>query len=384
MDGVVVIPISGGSLAHHSEVDGRAPHPNPLPKGEGTGLKPLPKGEGTCLNPLPKGEGTLLGGFWVGPENRLVPGGIEAILERRSHGSGPVVFFGPCGSGKTHLALGSVSAYRTRYRQRSAAYATAVDFAREMADAIDTQTMDEFRQRYRRPSLLAIDDVDRLAGKEASERELASTLDSVLEARGQVLLTSSVAPGQLTGFLPQLQSRLMGGLTIPLALPGPETRVAIVRRLAEVRGIKLGAKEAETLALGLRSSVPRSVGGLGHAPGREPDGGRDYPGTHSRVSRRTTQRRQAVAPQHRHGRLTAFLPAAGGPAKSLPPPGRSRCPRRGNVPGPDPERYEPPTDRLLLQRPRPYHSVARLLEDQTAPWNRRSDPRRGNAAPGPT
>jgi chromosomal replication initiator protein len=131
-----------------------------------------------------------------------------------------------------------------------------------MADAIDTQAVDEFRQRYRRPSLLAIDDVDRLAGKDAAQRELASTLDTILEAGGQVLLTTSVAPGQLPGFLPQLQSRLIGGLTIPLALPGPLARVAIVRRLTELRGIDLGQREAETLALGLPLSVPRLSGAL--------------------------------------------------------------------------------------------------------------------------
>jgi chromosomal replication initiator protein len=273
VDGVVVIPISGAGLDPYSGGGGIAPHPNPLPKGEGTQLRHFPKGEGTQLRhfpkgegtelrPLPKGEGILLGGFWVGLENRLVAGGVEAILERRSQGSGPVVFFGPCGSGKTHLALGCVSAYRARYRQRSTAYATAVDFARELADAIDTHAVDDFRRRYRRPSLLAIDDVDRLAGKAASERELASTLDAVLEAGGQMLLTSSVAPGELTGFLPQLQSRLISGLTIPLALPGPLARVAIVRRLAELRGLELGKREAETLALGLRWSVPRLSGAL--------------------------------------------------------------------------------------------------------------------------
>jgi chromosomal replication initiator protein len=104
---------------------------------------------------------------------------VEAILEARDHGPGPVLFVGPCGSGKTHLATGLVAAYRARFRRRPAVYVPAVDFSREMADAIDTQAMDDFRQRYRQASLLAIDDVDRLAGKEAAQRELASTLDAV-------------------------------------------------------------------------------------------------------------------------------------------------------------------------------------------------------------
>ena len=204
----------------------------------------------------------LWDGFLVGPENRLVPVAVEAILDARDHGPGPILFFGPCGSGKTHLAAGLVAAYRARFRRRPAVYIPAVDFSRELADAIETQTTDDFRHRYRRASLLAIDDVDRLTGKEAAQRELASTLDAAAEAGGHVVLTSSVPPGQLAGFLPQLQTRLIEGLTVPLALPGPETRLAIVRRLAEQRGLQLGEREAKALAMGLGASVRRLAGAL--------------------------------------------------------------------------------------------------------------------------
>ena len=211
--------------------------------------------------------------FLVGPENRLVPVAIDAILEPRDPGPGPIVFYGPCGSGKTHLAAGLVAAYRARFRRRPAVYIPAVDFGRELADAIDTQTTDDFRHRYRRASLLAIDDVDRLAGKEAAQRELASTLDAAAEAGGHVILTSLAPPGQLAGFLPQLQTRLTGGLTVPLALPGRETRLAIIRRLAEQRGLGLGEREAEALAMGLRASVRRLGGALATLQATCPPGG---------------------------------------------------------------------------------------------------------------
>jgi chromosomal replication initiator protein len=173
-----------------------------------------------------------------------------------------VLFFGPSGTGKTHLAAGLVSAYRARFRRRPAVYIPAVDFSRELADAIETQATDDFRQRYRQAWLLAIDDVERLAGKEAAQRELASTLDAVAEAGRQVVLTSSLAPAQLAGFLPQLQTRLIEGLTVPLALPGPETRLAIVKCLAERRGSRLGECEARAFAMGLKASVRRLAGAL--------------------------------------------------------------------------------------------------------------------------
>ena len=196
----------------------------------------------------------------MGAENRLVPVAIEAILKARNPGYGPVVLYGPSGTGKSHLAMGLVGVYRTRWRQRPAVYVPAVDFGRELADAIETQSMDEFQERYRRASLLAIDDVDRLAGREASQRELTYTLDAVLEAPAAKWCLPARWPRATDRLPSEPAARMMGGLTVPLAVPGAETRLAILKRLAEERRIELGEREAKTLAVGLEWPVPRLAG----------------------------------------------------------------------------------------------------------------------------
>ncbi len=209
----------------------------------------------SCRDAGPKRDSSA-SEFWVGPENRLVEVAVCAVLGDQPNGYNPLVFCGPTGYGKTHLLVGLVNLFKGRLRDRTALYIPAIDFARRLADAIETQATEEFRQQYRRLALLAVDDVDHLVTKQATQRELTYTLDAVIDGGGQVILASSVAPERLTGFLPNLQSRMTGGLTVPLALPGPETRLAIVRRLAEVRGMALREADAQSLAYGLKVPVP--------------------------------------------------------------------------------------------------------------------------------
>ena len=69
-------------------------------------------------------------------------------------------------------------------------YTTAVDFARELADAIETQAVVDLRARYRTANLLVFEDAGRLADKPAAQIELIHTLDAVLRDGGQVVVTA--------------------------------------------------------------------------------------------------------------------------------------------------------------------------------------------------
>jgi len=149
------------------------------------------------------------------------------------------------------LAAGLVGTWRQRLGQRGAVYVPAVDFAREWTDAIEAQATEEFHSRYRRAQLVAIDDVDVLTSKPAVQQELLHTLDALAAVGGRLVLTCTLAPGQVAGLLPALQSRLVGGLVVPLAQPSRETRLAVVARFAQLRGIDLAEESAALLADGL-------------------------------------------------------------------------------------------------------------------------------------
>ena len=204
----------------------------------------------------------MLGEFVVGPENRLVEVAVRSVLDDTNHAYNPLVLYGPSGTGKSHLALGLAAAWKARFRRRPVVHTMAIDFARELADAIQTRTVDDFGIRYRRASLLVVEDLGDLAGKQAAQRELRFTLDALVGAGGRVILTATAAAGQLVGIAPGLQSRLVAGLAVPLAPPGPDARLVILQRLARLRGMELSESVARLLADGLSVTVPELLGVL--------------------------------------------------------------------------------------------------------------------------
>jgi len=203
--------------------------------------------------------------FLAGPENRLVKVVVRSVLEERPNGYNPIVLYGPSGTGKSHLAMGVAAEWKARYRRRVECI-SAVDFARELAEAIETQALEEFRAKYRQAGLLVFEDIGRLihrtSEKLSAQDEFVHTLDDLIDRGSWVIVTSMVAPYAMSGMLPALQSRLTAGLTLPLALPEPDTRLAIVNRLAELRKIDLPVPAARILAEGFSRTVPELMGAI--------------------------------------------------------------------------------------------------------------------------
>lgn len=206
--------------------------------------------------------GAVLPEFIIGPENRLVGTAVESVLEQTVLSYSPLVLYGPSGCGKSHLATGLVAAWTATSRRRTALCLTALDFARELHDALETQTLDDFRERWRRTSLFVVEDVGLLVEKPAAQRELVLTLDACEEEGQLVVVTASAAPAQLPGLIPALTSRLSAGLLVPLARPGRDARLEIVRRLAELRSLRWQEALMEVFAEGLEGTVPELFGAL--------------------------------------------------------------------------------------------------------------------------
>ena len=204
--------------------------------------------------------------FLAGPENHLVEIAVRSVVEEPTGGYNPLVFYGPSGTGKSHLAHGLAAAWKARDRRQRVVCTTAVDFARELADAIETQAVDEFRTKHRGAAFLVIEDLGMLAtrkaGKLNAQEELIHTLDTLVAENRWVVVTASVPPAALPGIVPALQSRLTAGLLIPLSPPGIEARLAILEQLAAIREIPLPEAVARVLAEGLVATAPELAGSL--------------------------------------------------------------------------------------------------------------------------
>ena len=200
--------------------------------------------------------------FTAGPENPLIASTVDAILGQTAANFNPLVFCGPSGNGKSHLALGILGAWKTRRPDESTLSITAADFAREFHEATETKTVAEFRTPFRDVSLLVMEDLHNLANKSAAQQELLLTIDALLAHGSQVLLTSRTIPDDLTGFSPRLKARLVGGLVLSLATPGVEARTVIIRGLAKLRMMQLSEDVVTCLAEGLVAPVPIILGVL--------------------------------------------------------------------------------------------------------------------------
>ncbi len=197
---------------------------------------------------------------------------VESVLADGDAPYNPLLFVGPSGTGKSHLASGLLGAWKSRFRRRPAVRVTATDFARQLAEAIQTKTTEDFARRYRRLSLLVFEDLQHLAEKGAAQRELRFTLDALAGAGARLVFTCAALPSELPGIDAGLKSRLEEGLTVPLAPPGRETRAVIVRRLAESLGLQVPDEAAQVLTHGLRVTVPELSGALKQLSGADRTG----------------------------------------------------------------------------------------------------------------
>ncbi len=200
--------------------------------------------------------------FVAGPENHLVDVAVRAVLQEPPGAYSPLVLYGPSGSGKTHLSGGLFRAWKGLHPRCPGLLATASDFVREYREAVETKTEEEFHGPYARAQLLVLEDLDELSGRPSAQQAFAVLLDRLVAREAWIIVTSRSAPARMSGLGEGLQARLTSGLAIHLALPSVETRLAILDRVARLRGLEVDDRVLEALAEGLTLPVPELVGTL--------------------------------------------------------------------------------------------------------------------------
>jgi chromosomal replication initiator protein len=195
-----------------------------------------------------------LSAFLTGPGNEVPLRVARQVIEQPGMWN-PLVFWGGSGNGKTHLLHGIAHDFRRRYPGRRVVYASSERFVRQYSLTARRRQAIRFRELYRQADLLVLDDVQELAGKPGSERELVFTLDHLTAAGRQVVLSSSASPKRIGNIEPTLGGRLLGGLTIELPSPDRTTRRSIIHARCASSGLCVPEPVVELLLAGFGQST---------------------------------------------------------------------------------------------------------------------------------
>lgn len=200
--------------------------------------------------------------FVVGPSNELAFAAASRLADETQVPSGPLFIHGGVGLGKTHLLQGICARFLQRRPEARVRYTTSEQFTNEFLAAIRGNSLDAFRRRIRQLDLLAVDDVHFIANKQATQQEFLHTFDALELAGARVALASDSHPKLIAQFSDALTSRCLRGLVVEIQTPDTETRLRIVRALAQRRGLSLMETVAATLARRCEGSIRELEGAL--------------------------------------------------------------------------------------------------------------------------
>ena len=203
------------------------------------------------------------GNFVVGPSNQLAHAAAIAASGGGGPRHNPLFLCGGTGLGKTHLVHAVAHRFRSERPSSRILYVSAEKFVNEFVQALQEGRMNEFRARYReRCDLLLVDDIQFLASKTQTQEEFFHAFNALHQADKQIIVTSDKYPQQLEKMEERLVSRFSWGLVADIQGPELETRVAILRKKAQLEEIELADEVVLFLAQTIRSNVRELEGTL--------------------------------------------------------------------------------------------------------------------------
>ncbi len=198
--------------------------------------------------------------FIVGSSNKFAHAAAMAVSNQRTNLYNPLFIYGGSGLGKTHLLCAICKEIQKNNPRSHILYTKGETMMNELILAIGNGTTPEFHAKYRQIDVLLVDDIQFISGKQSLQEEFFHTFEALHSAGKQIVLTSDRPPKEIATLEERLRSRFEMGLLADIQPPDLETRIAIIRRKAQMLDLPLQDDVADYIANQLRSNIRQLEG----------------------------------------------------------------------------------------------------------------------------
>lgn len=200
--------------------------------------------------------------FIIGDSNRHAHATCVAISESPSSSYNPLFIYGGAGLGKTHLMQAVAHQILKNNPSSKVLYVPSEVFTNEVIESIKKNKNEEFREKYRNLDVLLIDDIQFIIGKDSTQTEFFNTFNVLYNANKQIIISSDKPPKEMETLEDRIRSRLEWGVPVDIHSPDYETRMAILRKKAEIDRIDVPDEVLQYISNNIVSNIRELEGAL--------------------------------------------------------------------------------------------------------------------------
>jgi chromosomal replication initiator protein len=200
--------------------------------------------------------------FVVGPHNSIAYGAACAVVEKPGIMYNPLYICSSAGLGKTHLLHAIGNGIKMQDKKSVVLYQAADRFVHEFVHAIRSDKINQFHAKYQHIDVLLFDDVQFISRGEKTQEAFFHIFNMLYESHKQIVFSGDTLPKHMKGLNEGLQSRFSWGLVTDIELPDLDTRIAIVKKKAELGQEYVNDDVAEFIASSVNANIRELEGAL--------------------------------------------------------------------------------------------------------------------------
>jgi chromosomal replication initiator protein len=196
----------------------------------------------------------------IGPFNELAFAASQAVAKNPGVAYNPLFIHGNTGLGKTHITQAIGNHIKTEKPSKKVYYITSEKFAMDYVSSLQSNRVNEFKERYRKYDVFIMDDIQFMTGKDKTQEELFHLFNTLYENNKQIIFSSDKHPNYIVGLEGRLKTRFGAGMIVDITPPEYESRVAIIRHKFRISDFTMSDENISFVASSLDCSVREMEG----------------------------------------------------------------------------------------------------------------------------